>query len=63
MESCECTHNEFDVVYYKDNVMIRKCKSCGEVDLKTDSWADCKYVMNALAKLYSALDKAKEESK
>jgi len=33
-----CPHDEFDIIYYENNVLVRRCKLCGEVEVKFDYW-------------------------
>lgn len=45
-----CPHSEFDIIYYKGGVLLRRCKSCGQVEMRTDwIWCDIPSVVAALA--------------
>lgn len=45
-----CPHNNFDIIYYKDGVLMRRCKDCQQVDLRTDwIWCDAESLRAALA--------------
>jgi hypothetical protein len=33
-----CSHDEFDILFYHNGVMIRKCKHCGEIEMNTEHW-------------------------
>ena len=43
-----CRHDEFDVLYYKHGVMIRKCVHCGQVEVQTEYWTDISHVQEAV---------------
>jgi hypothetical protein len=45
-----CPHTDFDIIYYKDGILIRRCKDCGEIEMCTEwIWCDIPSVMVALA--------------
>ena len=31
-----CEHNKFEVLYFQDGIIIRRCMSCGEIEVKTE---------------------------
>lgn len=34
-----CEHDDFDILYYKQGVMIRQCKQCKQIEINFDwSW-------------------------
>lgn len=35
-----CPHDSFDVLYYDPSVMIRRCRNCGKVEIRTEGWCD-----------------------
>lgn len=44
-----CHHTDFEIIYYKRGVMLRKCCDCGQVELRTDySWIDAEDVKVAI---------------
>jgi hypothetical protein len=43
-----CPHNVFDIVYYGCGVMARKCRSCGETEIKTERWTTVEALAAAL---------------
>lgn len=45
-----CPHNDFEIIYYKDGVLLRRCKDCGQVEMRTDwIWCDIASIRAALA--------------
>ena len=47
-EEIMCPHNEFDIVYYHQGIVIRKCKSCGQIEVDTEWWVDIDTLAEAL---------------
>ena len=43
-----CQHNDFDVLYYKNGILIRKCKHCGEIEAKFEHWQSIEEVRTCL---------------
>lgn len=35
-----CPHDDFDIVYYEKGFMIRKCKVCGQLEMKSEYWVN-----------------------
>jgi hypothetical protein len=35
-----CPHDKFDVLYYRDDIMIRRCNYCERIEIRVESWAD-----------------------
>jgi len=33
-----CQHNRFDILYYDGGTMVRRCKDCGEVEMRVEYW-------------------------
>jgi hypothetical protein len=33
-----CPHDKFDILFYGDGVLVRKCRNCGQVEVKTERW-------------------------
>jgi hypothetical protein len=35
-----CPHDEFEILYYLDRILIRRCKRCGavQINLHTSRW-------------------------
>ena len=33
-----CPHDSFIVLLYHSGVLIRKCKNCGEIEIKIEGW-------------------------
>lgn len=47
-----CEHTDFEIIYYQDGVLLRRCKECGLVELRTDwIWCDVEAIQAALATL------------
>jgi len=35
-----CPHNDFEIIYYRDGVMLRRCKDCRKIELHLEwIWA------------------------
>ncbi len=44
-----CPHNDFEIIYYEDGVMLRRCKHCRQVELHLEwVWANIDAVKAAL---------------
>jgi hypothetical protein len=43
-----CPHCEFDILYYQEGILIRKCRSCGELEIKTEYWAKIEDIRKAI---------------
>lgn len=44
-----CEHRHFDIVYYKDGILMRKCQSCGQVEVHIDwDWCDIDDIEDAI---------------
>lgn len=44
-----CPHNDFEIIYYKDGVMLRRCRNCQKVELHLEwIWAGVNEVKAAL---------------
>lgn len=35
-----CPHNSFDILYYEKSFMIRKCRNCGQLEIKAEYWVE-----------------------
>ena len=47
-----CQHSEFEIVYYAHEVMVRKCRDCGQLEVALDyRWIPA----SAIVKLVEAL--------
>ena len=43
-----CPHEEFIILLYVNNVIIRQCKQCKQMEMKLEEWTS----MEALSKLF-----------
>lgn len=44
-----CAHKDFDVIYYVEGVMLRRCKDCQKVEMHVDwDWSDLEEIKAAL---------------
>jgi len=46
-----CSHNEFETLYWKDGVHVRRCLKCHAIELKTATWCD-------VSEVYTSIDEA-----
>jgi hypothetical protein len=43
-----CEHNDFEILYYKDGIMVRRCRSCRLVEINVDYWVEFERIKEAL---------------
>ena len=46
-----CPHDDFDILYYKDGVMIRRCKDCRQIEVYLEFWADAQNLHKNLGRI------------
>ena len=45
-----CQHNDFEIIYYKDYIMVRKCKGCSAIEIRSElEWHDVKDMLKAIS--------------
>ena len=35
-----CPHNDWDIIHYEYDILVRRCKGCGEIEVSTLGWAN-----------------------
>jgi len=47
-----CPHNDFEIIYYEDYIMVRKCKGCGAIEVRSElRWHDVREMLDVLKDL------------
>jgi len=47
-----CKHDRFDILFYDGYILIRKCKDCGDVEMRVDGWSKPRVVEAAIKKAF-----------
>jgi hypothetical protein len=43
-----CPHSRFEIVYYSDGIIIRKCRDCGEIEVNLERWTGAEELYQVL---------------
>ena len=51
-----CPHDDFEIIYYKNEITIRRCSDCGLFEIRIEKWTDIGTIVEPLKKVASILE-------
>lgn len=47
-----CPHDCFEILSYRKGILVRRCKSCMQIEVMTEHWADAQTIVGDLQMYY-----------